>query len=76
MSFELLLILYFQIFTVFFTYNYTKKQIVSIFLVNKVVVNKSKDVLKKHLEIVEKDIKLSPIWPVLVLLWIYDKIAK
>mgnify|MGYP001215088147 CR=1 FL=1 len=76
MSFEIILLLYIQIFVIYFTYNYTQIRVLQLFLKNKVVVNKSKQVLSLHKIKIERDLKLSAIWPILVLFWLYDKIKE
>ena len=76
MSFEIILLLYIQIFAICFTYNYTQSKMLKLFLENKVVVNKSKEILRIHKMRVERDLKLSAIWPILVLFWFYDKIKE
>ena len=42
----------------------------------KVVVNKRKDMLAVEIKRSEKYLKLSLIWPVIILLWSYEKIKK
>ena len=76
MSFEIVLLLYIQIFAVYFTYNYTQSKIIQLFLKNKVVVNKSKEILRLHKMKLERDLKLSAVWPVLVIFWLYDRIKE
>ena len=76
MNLGILLLLYFQIFACFFTYFLARRLMFITFKDLKVVVNKRKDMLAFEIKRSEKYLKLSLIWPVIILLWSYEKIKK
>lgn len=73
---NLIVFLYVQISMSFFVYSLARKLFFQTLKNLKVVVNKKKDELKTEIDTSEKYLKLSIVWPVIILLWSYEKIKK
>tara|TARA_B100002019_G_C20913999_1_gene424202 strand:- start:242 stop:472 length:231 start_codon:yes stop_codon:yes gene_type:complete len=76
MTFELLFIFYIQIFIGFFIYNYSLVSIVGTLVDTKSISSKYIGDIKKDLHLHQRNLKLSTVWPLLVVLLAYEKISK